>query len=818
MAEATANSTCLSGGVGVVLAQSDNCGLGFYCPNNTATHPPEYCPPKPECQIIRMGGEVCEPQGLYEPIVCPRGNYCPKGGKEMIKCPPGHWCPVGSFEPWRCKAGTICREGSSNKRPVMGFGISVAIDMILIITLFGAGAWKRMLGRDVGRKRATKQICNESELSMQSAKQVTKDPEFSMSETTVGKTTLPGPEIETSQIVDEVEELMEETNEELKKLVESFGKCIDGNHFGLSFDFRELGLTLQNGRQLLADVNGSIERGSMWGVMGPSGAGKTTFMNVLMGKIDKTSGSIFVNGVKEDMKVYKRIIGYVPQDDIVLAELTVRQNILHSARVRLPSNWSESMIQDHVDRIISCLSLTHVQHTLVGDAIHPVISGGQRKRVNIGIELAAAPMALFCDEPTSGLDSTAALQVVKLLQAISKLGVTVVSVIHQPRTEIFECLDNILLIAEGRPLWQGGRVDMITYFKSHGFNFKPTFNPADIVMDVISGQGHRHRSLPRENEIQYLISKWQISKSSKPLPTTNTTEESNALVKTIEKRGAHWYKQVWYCFVRSLIQQRRQFSGFALEIFVGGVAGAAMGLATMRDKGHLFHGIYRNPNELLSSALLYIKVPQIGMLMCMAIGIAGGPGGVKVFGEEKQIYWRETASGHSRSAYYVGKVLSTFFRISFSALHFVSLYSLLGTPSMDFGHNYLCCMMYFYCIYGLASCMSMITRRENGPLVSVISGLVTGIISGYGPTLADVKTWHLEWFWRISPATWFVEAYFTENVYMFSYLYDVEHAARTTGYTLNEYVMDIGMMFVIGTLYRVIAYVGLICLRRDKQR
>lgn len=292
------------------------------------------------------------------------------------------------------------------------------------------------------------------------------------------------------------------------------------------------------------------------------------------------------------------------------------------------------MIEDHVDRVISCLSLTHIQHSLVGDAIRPVISGGQRKRVNIGIELAAAPMALFCDEPTSGLDSTAALQVVKLLQAISKLGVTVVSVIHQPRTEIFECLDNILLISDGRPLWQGGRADMITYFKSQGFSFKPTFNPADIVMDIISGQGHRHRTLPRENEMQYLISEWQKSKPSKPLPTTNTAEESNALAKTIKKRGAYWYKQVWYCFVRSLIQQRRQTSEFYLEIFVGAIAGAFMGLATMREKGYLFHGIYREPNELLSSALQYIKIPQIGMLTCTAIGIAAGPGGVKVFGEE----------------------------------------------------------------------------------------------------------------------------------------------------------------------------------------
>lgn len=338
------------------------------------------------------------------------------------------------------------------------------------------------------------------------------------------------------------------------------------------------------------------------------------------------------------MTRYKRIIGYVPQDDIVLAELTVRENILHSARVRLPSSWSESMIQAHVDIVISCLSLTHVQHSLVGDSSRPVISGGQRKRVNIGIELAAAPMALFCDEPTSGLDSTAALQVVKLLQAISKLGVTVVSVIHQPRTEIFECLDNILLISDGRPLWQGGREDMITYFKSHGFNFKHTANPADIVMDIISGQGCYHRTRPRENEIQYLISSWQTSQPSKTLPSSNTGEETEteALTRTVAKRGAYWYKQVWYCFVRSMVQQRRQISGFILEIFVGAIAGALMGIAIMGAKGHLYQGIYRAPNEVLSSSLGYILVPQIGLLTGLAIGLAGSPSGVKVFGEESK--------------------------------------------------------------------------------------------------------------------------------------------------------------------------------------
>lgn len=135
-----------------------------------------------------------------------------------------------------------------------------------------------------------------------------------------------------------------------------------------------------------------------------------------MGKIKNTGGMIKVNGHNSDMSKYKKLIGYVPQDDIVLPELTVRENILHSARVRLPKTWRDQAIQAYVDALISCIGLSHVQHSLVGDAVRPVISGGQRKRVSIGMELAAAPMAIFLDEPTSGLDATSASSIMRLLK------------------------------------------------------------------------------------------------------------------------------------------------------------------------------------------------------------------------------------------------------------------------------------------------------------------------------------------------------------------------------------------------------------------
>lgn len=197
------------------------------------------------------------------------------------------------------------------------------------------------------------------------------------------------------------------------------------------------------------------------------------------------------------------------------------------------------------------------------------------------------------------------------------------------------------------------------------------------------------------------------------------------------------------------------------------------------------------PFTSLSSAVDYSSVPQLGLLGSMAIGLAASASGFWVFGEEKLIYWRETASGHSRSAYYFGKLLSTIPRIALSSLHFSIFFSVLATPLMSFMEMYAANLMYFWCIYGLASCIAMIVKRENGPLLAVLASLIIGVLSGVAPTLFKVKTWHMEWFWRLSPGVWYAEAYFSQNLLPLGYLYDIDQAARAVGYTLGQYRMDI---------------------------
>lgn len=133
-------------------------------------------------------------------------------------------------------------------------------------------------------------------------------------------------------------------------------------------------------------------------IAGPSGAGKTTFLHCLMGKLPRSGGSVLMNGAAEEVHAYRRLLGYVPQDDVMLRELTVRENALFSARMRLPRRgWGEAAIAAHVDAVLAVLGLTHVAHTLVGDETTRGVSGGERKRANIAIELAAAPAAIFLE-------------------------------------------------------------------------------------------------------------------------------------------------------------------------------------------------------------------------------------------------------------------------------------------------------------------------------------------------------------------------------------------------------------------------------------
>ena len=266
----------------------------------------------------------------------------------------------------------------------------------------------------------------------------------------------------------------------------------------LSFNFEKLGLTLKsNGKSVLRGVSGEFNHSQLIAVMGPSGAGKSSFLNRVCGRsfYANTSGKIYINGKLDKIQNYCDLIGFVPQDDTVFETLTVYENFMFSSYLRRPNRDMDEHYRV-IEDVIHLLELDHVRDTVVGSVSRRGISGGQRKRVNIGVELVSDPSVLFLDEPTSGLDATSAKIVISALKDLAKLGTTVVAVIHQPRYSIFTLFDQLLLLGKGgATVYNGPTIYAEEYFESIGFPCPETENVADFILDVCAGIISRQNSL-----------------------------------------------------------------------------------------------------------------------------------------------------------------------------------------------------------------------------------------------------------------------------------------------------------------------------------
>ena len=237
----------------------------------------------------------------------------------------------------------------------------------------------------------------------------------------------------------------------------------------LSFIARDLQKQFPNGAFGLRDVNISEGPGKLIGIMGASGAGKTTLLNVLSGIDKPTSGSIKINGVEffsDDSEKIKGVIGYVSQDDLLIEELTVYQNLYYNAKLCF-ADFSEEELEKRVMATLENLGLDQRKDLRVGNALDKTISGGQRKRLNIALELIREPAVLFVDEPTSGLSSRDSENVIDLLKELSLKGKLIFVVIHQPSSDIYKMFDKMMIMdVGGFPIYYGPPVEAVTYFKA----------------------------------------------------------------------------------------------------------------------------------------------------------------------------------------------------------------------------------------------------------------------------------------------------------------------------------------------------------------
>lgn len=236
----------------------------------------------------------------------------------------------------------------------------------------------------------------------------------------------------------------------------------------LSFTVQNLTYQFREGHTAVNDVSFSVEEGQLIGILGASGSGKTTLLNLISGIQKPTSGTIKINGldIHKDARAIEGVLGYVPQDDLLIEDLTVFEN-LYFAACQCFGKKTKSEITKIVVQTLANLGLTEKRDLKVGSNLNKVISGGQRKRLNIALELIREPSVLFLDEPTSGLSSRDSENLMDLLRDLTLKGKLIITVIHQPSSEVFKMFDRVLILDQGGYMtYFGNPVESVIYFKT----------------------------------------------------------------------------------------------------------------------------------------------------------------------------------------------------------------------------------------------------------------------------------------------------------------------------------------------------------------
>ncbi|CAG8642198.1 4005_t:CDS:10, partial [Acaulospora morrowiae] len=327
----------------------------------------------------------------------------------------------------------------------------------------------------------------------------------------------------------------------------------------------EIGESGQN--QILHNVHGCAKPGEILAIMGPSGCGKTTLLNILGDRVSKRgiSGTINMNG-RRPTKETKRFVAYCAQDDIFFPQLTVRETLSFTARLRLPRDMPKREKLRQVENTIQLLNLSKCADTKIGDSWSRGISGGERKRASIGSELLTDPSVILLDEPTSGLDSSFALELIKILKEFAiQQHKTIIMVIHQPSSQVFELFDKLLLMADGHVVYFGERANVVNYLNDQKCKCHPNFNPADYIMELLNDptskqkliQAYARHVKPDPTGEQLVKKHSNLSRDVSSLPALDDSIISSSPLKMKHLWEATFLQQVIILTERSFRQRSK---------------------------------------------------------------------------------------------------------------------------------------------------------------------------------------------------------------------------------------------------------------------
>eukprot|EP00835_Amoeboradix_gromovi_P004786 NODE_397_length_9427_cov_0.309605.p1 type:complete len:818 gc:universal NODE_397_length_9427_cov_0.309605:6531-8984(+) len=749
-------------------------------------------------------GFFCPPNAVQPVYVCP--GFYSKTPDTIAECPENYYCPRGSVEPLPCLYLAICPTGTTKPQRF----VVIALGFIILMVLLTGFSIKKKFDIQTAIKNRIQ---------------------------------------------------IDHIKRDRMSIIQ-----MSSNELTIDIQFEDLTYSLADGTPILSNISGFLQSGKMVAIMGPSGSGKTTLFSILTGKLKRTKGRFLLNNSTQELTEYRKVMGYVPQDDIMIKELNVDHILTHSALTRLPKKMSFGEKRLKVLEVIKYLGLKQVINSQIGDEKVRGISGGQRKRVNIGMEIVADPSILFLDEPTSGLDSSSALELTLLLKNLAKEKLlTISAIIHAPNPSVFYQFDDVLFLGlNGRVVYFGPTKGVYSYFTSLGFVMQLD-NPADFAIDVISGK------IPCQSNPDFLPSDLSVYwdnyqrgmkvEEFKTLSRRETIQrESKTLTQQLQTTCLQIYTdykewcldvyddlksdfnllhnskpiretpnivhQYYLLLKRAGIQLFKSPSLFLFDLFIHFTAGIIVSIAIqdfnyigklpprtcdITIDGSPVNVMCKSPTDLISNS---------GMLMIFGILFSGQAAAVPTFSHEKTVYWRDRSSGMPALPYYLAKITVDIPRIILAAI----FYTLAFLVFVDYRSSIYWIFFLVVCTYFTAFHMgyflSIILPKESVLLASAASSLFWGfLLSGVYPDYSIVLSSFggLRGLWELSGPRFGVELYYILEVGArpWQELWDEDWSH---GYSRDNFRSGVGSLIGIGIMWGCLSFMALKLAKRQKQR
>ncbi|CAN6242581.1 unnamed protein product [Urochloa humidicola] len=590
----------------------------------------------------------------------------------------------------------------------------------------------------------------------------------------------------------------------------------------LKVEFKDLTLTLGK-KKLLKSITGELRPGHVTAVMGPSGAGKTTFLNAIAGKVTgyKISGLVHVNGTQEKIRSYKKIIGFVPQDDIVHGNLTVEENLWFNANCRLSTQMPQHDKVLIVERVIDSLGLQTIRNSLVGTVEKRGISGGQRKRVNVGIEMVIKPSLLILDEPTSGLDSSSSQLLLKALCREALEGINICAVIHQPSYTLYTMFDDLILLAKGGLIVYNGPVRTVEeYFTTLGIHVPDRVNPPDHYIDILEGivepnSGFKAKHLPL---YWMLYNGYEVPDDMRDdleimhtehntlLPGLSPDQLLNLRSTHVEKRDHLQHDlsrsknllsrrtpgilmQYMYYLGRVTKQRLREAGLLAVDFLILCLAGICLGtIAKFSDPTFGMPG--------------YIYTVIAVSLLCKIAAL-------RSFSLERLQYKRERESGMSSLAYFLARDTIDHFSTVVKPVVYLSMFYYFNNPRSTMSDNYIVLLALVYSVTGIGYTLAICFNPGSAQLCSAILPVILTLLSTHPSAPLFLK--------NLCYTKWALEGFIIVNARRYPGVWLITRCGLLSKnhFDIHHFKLCISVLFMYGLFFRIVAFIALILLRKN---